>query len=133
MNKAQITGNLVRDAETKQTKTGSTMAIFTVAVNIGYGERQTTEYTQCMLFGKRAESGLINYLKKGQPVAVAGSFEVERYTKKDGTQGASLTVVVDDVDLMGKRDELAAPAVAPTTAPAAPELGNAAFDDDIPF
>jgi len=133
MNKAQITGNLVRDVEIKQTKTGSTMAIFTVAVNIGYGERQTTEYTQCMLFGKRAESGLINYLKKGQSVAVAGSFEVERYTKKDGTQGASLTVVVDDVDLMGKRDELAAPAVAPTTAPVAPELGNAAFDDDIPF
>jgi hypothetical protein len=31
---------------------------------------------------------------------------------------------------MGKRDESAAPAVAPTAAPA---MGNAAFDDDIPF
>lgn len=125
MNKMQITGNLVRDVETKQTKSGSTMAIFTVAVNIGYGERQTTEYTRCMLIGKRAESGLINYLKKGQPVAVAGSFEVERYTKKDGTQGASLTVMIDDVDLMGKRD-----AAAEVPAPAAPvdELA-----DDIPF
>jgi single-strand DNA-binding protein len=131
MNKAQITGNLVRDVETKQTKTGKTFAVWTVAVNIGFGENQTTAYTRCMLFGKRAESGLINYLKKGQPVAVAGSFEVEGYKKKDGTPGASLTIFVDDVDLLGKRDESAAAAPASTPQPA---QSMADLDsDDIPF
>ena len=47
---------------------------------------------------------LKNYLKKGQEVAVSGELNLNKYTKNDGQQGASLECNVNSVDMIGGRN-----------------------------
>ena len=49
-------GRIVRDAELKTTKSGTTICSFTVACDAGYGDRKRVEWIKVALFGKRAES-----------------------------------------------------------------------------
>ena len=58
MLKVFLTGRLGKDAEVRQTQ-NSTVAGFSVAVDVGYGDRKQTFWFDCSIWGKRAESGLI--------------------------------------------------------------------------
>ena len=104
MNNFSFTGRLAQDAEVQSTATGLSILKFSVANNTGYGEKQKTNFINCALFGKRAEGQLKNYLKKGQEVAVSGELNLNKYTKNDGQQGASLECNVNSVDMIGGRN-----------------------------
>ena len=132
MNVFCFTGNLGSDAEVKQVS-GSSVANFSVAVKSGYGKYENTIWINCALWGKRAEGGLIQYLKKGQNVAVHGELSVREYDKKDGSKGYSLEVNVSDVTLTGGRSENASSRNASSAPSANTGGGDNAFDDDIPF
>lgn len=69
---------------------------FSVAVDVGYGERKQTLWWDCALFGKRAEGKLPEYLTKGQMVAVSG--EPGRREHEGKTY---LTLNVRDLTLCG--------------------------------
>ena len=58
-----------------------------------------------MLWGKRAEGSLVDYLRKGQAVFVSGELSTNEYTKQDGTKGFQLEVNADILDLVGKKSE----------------------------
>jgi len=73
---------------------------FSVAVKIGFGERATTEWRDCALWGERAQK-LSRYLVKGQQVVIAGEPSLRVYPKRDGTQGTVMQIRVDDVTLVG--------------------------------
>ena len=105
MNKFIFSGNLGRDAEVSATQTGTTLCKFSVAVKSGWGERQQTMWINCVIFGKRAEGGLPQYLTKGRKVFVTGELSHREYQKKDGTFGSSLEVNVEDVELAGGQDD----------------------------
>jgi len=104
MNNFSFTGRLTQDAEMQSTATGLSILKFSVANNTGYGDKQKTNFINCALFGKRAEGQLKNYLKKGQEVAVSGEINLNKYTKNDGQQGASLECNVNSVDMIGGRN-----------------------------
>lgn len=77
---------------------------------------------------------------KGQLVGVSGELSTDEYAKKDGGTGFSLDVRVNDVTLLGKRDDTdAAPARQQAPRPQsqqAPQQGGGGFgdfDDEIPF
>ncbi|MFA5920277.1 MAG: single-stranded DNA-binding protein [Methylococcaceae bacterium] len=57
-------GTVGRDAEVRCAPSGLAVLSFTVANNIGFGDKQQTLWIQVTLFGKRAEGQLQNYLKK---------------------------------------------------------------------
>lgn len=76
------------------------------------------------MFGKRAEGKLIDYLVKGQLVAVSGELVLEKW---DG--GAKIKVYPSSVNLIGEKK--ASPAPPQQTQQPAPEQDN--VDDDIPF
>jgi len=103
MNKFIFTGNLGRDAEVKATAGGTTVCTFSVAVSSGYGDRKESHWINCALFGKRAESRLVEYLVSGQKVLISGELKTREYQKRDGTNGFSVEVSVDDIDLIGER------------------------------
>jgi single-strand DNA-binding protein len=105
MNSFSFTGRLTRDSEFRSTPSGLSVLKFSVANNTGFGDRQKTNYINCVLFGKRAEGRLKEFLKKGQEVAVSGELNLEQYTKKDGTSGASLECNVNSVDLIGGKQD----------------------------
>ena len=108
-----IAGNLTKDAELRDAGSSKVLG-FSVAVNSGWGDKKTTIFFDCSLWGKRGES-LADMMRTGTKVAVSGDFSVEEYNGKQ-----QLKIRADDVTLMGGGNK---PAAAPT-----PPL-----DSEIPF
>lgn len=102
-------GNLGRDCEIRRTQSGASVATFSIPVESGWGENKHTSWLRCTLFGKRAEGGLIQYLVKGQQVAVSGELKVNQYTNKEGAEKTSVDLIVDDVALLGVKPQQSAP------------------------
>lgn len=100
-----FTGTIGRDAEGRVTPSGQSVVNFTVANNVGFGDRQQTLWIRVALWGKRAEGQLKNYLKKGQQVFVSGELSQREYQANDGLTKISLELNANIVDLVGKRND----------------------------
>ena len=141
MNILAFTGNVGQDGVLKFTANGDLILNFSVALSAGYGDKKTTTWMNCSLFGKRAES-VAPFILKGQSVAVNGEFQARPYTTKEGAEKMSLEVRVADVTLMGGKPEgqerqaapqRAAPAAKPAQDQSSGARAFADFDSDIPF
>ena len=143
MNNWNFTGHCAADAETRYSKSGDAIVSFSVAVKSGFGDKATTTWARCSMFGNRG-TAVSEFLTKGQLVGVCGEITLREYDKKDGSKGASLEVRVDDLTLLGKRDtdtQYSAPAAPPCqAAPARPQQSGSSQggfgdfgDDDVPF
>ena len=130
-----FTGTLGRDAEVRVTPSGQSVLNFTVANNIGFGDRQQTLWVRVALWGKRAEGSLQNYLKKGQQVFVSGELTQREYQANDGTTKASLELNANIVDLVGKRNESGQAPAQNQSPPTQPTNNPSSLDDfdDVPF
>lgn len=104
MNVWNFTGNLGKEAIVRYTQDGKPIASFSVGVRSGFGDKATTTWANCSLFGKQAES-LSPYLTKGQQVAVSGEVNLRDYETQSGA-GKSLDVRVTNIDLIGGKREL---------------------------
>lgn len=137
MNSWNFTGNLGGDCETRHLPNGDPIVSFTVAVKAGYGDKATTTWARCSMFGKRGES-VAPYLLKGQLVGISGELSAREWTNKEGLKQTSIEVRVSDLTLLGKRDgQSAAAPQRQQPRPAAPAAGPAAnladMDNDIPW
>lgn len=86
MNTVQLIGNLARDPQLRTTKTGSTVAAFTVAVKHSYttpqGEqKELTDWINVVAWGSLAEA-VGNELQKGDRVFVEGRLSKRSYEDK---------------------------------------------------
>ena len=128
MNVFTFSGNLGSDAEQRFTQGGTAVLQFSVAVTSGYGERKTTTWVRCSLFGKRGES-LAAYMNKGQQVVVSGEATLREWQGQDQSTNKSLEVNVNEVTLVGpgnKKSEGASAAPQATSEP----VGDY---EDLPF
>lgn len=142
MNNWNFTGYLGKDAESRYTPSGDAVVQFSVAVTSGYGDKQTTTWARCALWGKRGEA-VAQYLVKGQLVGISGEVTLREFTDKEGQKRSSLEVRVNDLSLLGKRDgeqsaprSESAPAQNQQRSAPAQNGGGGSFDDfedDIPF
>ena len=98
MNVFTASGNIGRDAEVRSAG-GTSVAGFSLAVKSGYGDKAQTVWVDCSLWGKQAESGLVQYLKKGQFVVVTGELGTREHEGK-----TYITLRVNNVTLGGKQD-----------------------------
>ena len=98
MNVFTASGNIGRDAEVRNAG-GTSVAGFSLAVKSGYGDKAQTVWVDCSLWGKQAESGLVQYLKKGQFVVVTGELGTREHEGK-----TYVTLRVNNVTLGGKQD-----------------------------
>lgn len=103
MNVWTFTGRLGADGELRTTQSGERVLGFRVANDVGFGDRRTTQWVECSLWGRRAEA-LAPHLTKGKQVVVSGELTLREFDKRDGTRGAGLSVRVNDLDLVGGRD-----------------------------
>lgn len=87
-------GNIGRDPEMKDAGS-SQLCSFSLAVRTGKDE---TTWINCQVWGKRAETAM-QYLRKGSKITVAGRGRLRTYDKKDGTQGQSFEMDVQDFTL----------------------------------
>lgn len=126
INRVNITGNLTRDPELRATQGGSQVLGFGVAVNDRRKNPQSGEwedypnFVDCILFGKRAEP-LSRILAKGTHVAVDGRLRYSSWEAKDGSRRSKLEVIVDELDIMQRRESQ------PQEAPSKDQF------DDCPF
>lgn len=102
-------GRIGRNAELRQTGNGTAVAGFPVAVDVGYGNNKQTLWLDASIWGKRAESGLIQYLVKGQQVWVAGEIGTREFQKRDGAPGFAVTLKVQEISLAGSPQGQQAP------------------------
>ena len=107
MIKMQIIGNLGKDCVVN-TVNGKNVINFTVAHTEKFTDRQGTNqerttWVDCAYWTDK--TAVAPYLQKGQQVYVEGRPEVKSYTKNDGTAGASLSLRVLEVQLLGSKGD----------------------------
>lgn len=99
MNKVIIDGNLVKDMEVMFSKNGKCIGKFTVANNIGYGDKKITKYIPCTLFGDRVEK-MQKYLLKGCKVLIEGSLDINNVKDDKGDWKNYTSVIVENVEIL---------------------------------
>lgn len=107
MIKMQVIGNLGKDC-TVNTVNGKNVINFTVAHTEKYKDSQganqeKTTWVDCAYWTDR--TAVAPYLTKGTQVFVEGTPEVRSFTRNDGTAGASLSMRVREVQLLGRKGE----------------------------
>jgi single-strand DNA-binding protein len=107
MIKLQVIGNLGKDCIVN-TVNGKNVINFTVAHTEKFRDSQgnnqeRTTWVDCAYWTDR--TGISPYLTKGKQVFVEGTPEVRTFTRNDGTAGASLSLRVREVQLLGGRGE----------------------------
>ncbi|MDY0074067.1 MAG: single-stranded DNA-binding protein [Thauera sp.] len=143
MNSWSFIGRLGRDAELRHTQSGEQVLTFSVAVDVGYGDRKTTLWPRCSMWGKRGQA-VANYLNKGTQVGVVGELSTNEHNGK-----TYLEVRVNDLTLVGGKgdsqqgqgqtnsqtnsqpQQAQQPRQAQQNQPAPNNFDS--FDDDVPF
>ena len=74
-----------------------------VANDVGFGDRKSTNWFRCAIWGKRAAT-LQPMLLKGKQVFVRGELTMRAFTNKDGVEKLSAEVRVDDLQLLGGKE-----------------------------
>ena len=133
MNVWNFVGNLGKDAETRYLQSGDPVVSFSVGVKSGYGDKATTTWARCSMFGKRGEA-VAPYLMKGQQVAISGEASLREYTDKQGQTRSSLEVRVNDLTLVGgKREDQQQSAPQRQSPRQTQQSSEFDMDDSIPF
>lgn len=132
MNVFCFTGNLGNQAEQRFTSGGDSLVTFNVAVKSGFGDKAVTTWVRCNMWGKRGES-VLPYLNRGQLVGVTGELANREY-EKDGQTRTSLEVRVNDLTLLGGKQERSEPSgVARSMVIKQTDVKSGDLDDDLPF
>ena len=156
VNKVILLGNCGRDPEVRYMQDGKAVANVSIATSSKRKDKNTGEIIEDtqwhrVTFYERLAEIAGEYVKKGRPIYVEGRLKYGVYTDKTtGVEKNTVDIVATELQLLGGRDDAAAPrpqAAAPAAAPAqrpqapaqrpaapAPQRGGFAdMDDEIPF
>ena len=118
-NRVLLLGNLTRDPQLKQLPSQTQVAEFGLAVNRKFrtpqGEdRVDTVFVDCAAFGKLAEV-IMKYCHKGRLLFVEGRLRYDSWEDKQGGKHSKLSVVVENFQFIGARDDANRPTAPPST------------------
>lgn len=106
MNKVTLIGNLTKDPDMRQTQSGTSNCVFSLAVRRKFknsdGEYET-DFVNCVAWKGTADI-CGKYLKKGSRCAVSGSIQTRTY-EKDGVKRTVTEIVVEDIDFLDSGDK----------------------------
>ncbi|MEX6687573.1 single-stranded DNA-binding protein [Danxiaibacter flavus] len=105
MIKLQVIGNLGKDCVVNNVN-GKSVINFSVAHTEKFRDAQgnqkdKTIWVECAYWTDR--TAIAPYLKKGTQVYVEGAPDIRTYSTQDGRQGASLSLRISNVQLLGTR------------------------------
>lgn len=134
LNQCSFIGNVGKDPEMKFLPNGDAVANFSLAVTEKWkkdGEAQErTEWVRCVAFRKLGEI-VGEYVKKGAPLYVQGKMSTRKWTDKDGNDRYSTEIIVDQLQMLGRREQSQAAEQKREQPRAKPNFDD--MDDDIPF
>ena len=141
MIKMQVIGNLGKDCVVN-TVNGKNVINFTVAHTEKYRDssgtnQEKTTWVDCAYWTDK--TAIAPFLQKGKQVFVEGNPEVRSFTRNDGTAGASLSMRVREIQLLGGKGDNLGGGSQPMDnstynrqeAPATAVMDN--MSDDLPF
>jgi single-strand DNA-binding protein len=166
VNKVILVGNCGRDPEVRYLPSGQAVANVSVATTSKRKDRtsgemvEETQWHRVTFFDRLAEI-VGEYVKKGNPIYVEGRLVYRKFTNKDGVEKDATDIIATEMQLLGSRQGMGAPAgggggddeygsgggaprrsAPPSRAPAPaaqrpaaskPASGFDDMDDDIPF
>ena len=142
MIKMQVIGNLGKDCVVN-TVNGKNVINFTVAHTEKYKDSQgnmqeKTTWVDCAYWTDRTT--VAQYLTKGKQIYAEGQPEVRSFQRQDGTAGASLSLRVREVQLLGGRSDAGSgpssyqPAAASSAGASSGSMSSVSEPvDDLPF
>lgn len=141
LNKVMLMGNCTRDPELKYTPKGTAVAQLGLAINRNWttegGEKkEEVTFVDVEFFGRLAEIAG-EWVKKGRPIFIEGRLKLDTWDdKQSGQKRSKMKVVVEQMQLLGGREEAAQPARKPNAVTAHRPAADPALDverDDIPY
>lgn len=120
-------GNLTRDPEIRETKDGTKVANFDIAVNTLSGGEKIAEYFHLVAWRTTAEN-IGKYLVKGSKVVVNATPHNRSYEDKDGSKRTVTEFTVNEIEFLSRPDTSDALEKKPSIKTAAP-----VDTDDLPF
>ena len=125
MNKIILTGNLTKEPELRRTQSGKAVVKAGIAVNQGYGDKQTTDFFNLIAWEKTAEL-IGKYLNKGSKILVEGRLKNNNYEDNKGVKHYGVDVIVESIEFMDSKSS--------AKKKAANDYNDGAIDDDdMPF
>lgn len=126
MNHVVLIGRLTKDPEVRYTQSGTAVGTFTLAVDrrVQKDKPKEADFIPCVVWGNLASDVVNNYCYKGKQIAVEGRIQTRSYEAKDGSKRYVTEVIVNDLQLLGSRNE------------GADRSGNGykpLTDEDVPF
>lgn len=111
VNKITLIGNVGRDPDIQQTKSGTKVAHFSIATNrrvtSGSEEEERTDWHRLTLWNRQAEFAE-DYIRTGDRVYVEGRIEYDSY-ERDGIVIPTAEVIVRDIVLLSSKGGSSAP------------------------
>ena len=139
INKVILIGNLGQDPKVHTTQSNSIVTQLSVATSRRVKQADgnyadETEWHRVTCFGKTAEVAR-DYLTKGRQVYIEGRLRTRKWTDKDGTEKYVTEIICEKLQMLGRKDDGAAPAAAPAPAAqhSAPATAPTYSDDEVPF
>jgi single-strand DNA-binding protein len=135
MNSINLTGNLTKDIEVKQTNSGKTVATFDIAVKRPHSNE--TDFLTCVAWQSQAEY-LSKYAKKGSRISVTGYITTRKWQDKNGTNRTAYEVTCDAVECLSNTPQ-STETYNPYTNPTHPskiemnDIRAVDTDEDLPF
>jgi single-strand DNA-binding protein len=112
LNRVILIGRLTRDPELRTTNTGTNVAEFSIAVDKRIKPKDpsapTADFFRVKAWSQTADY-ISNYGAKGRLVSVDGRLESRKYVDKDGNNREIWEVVADQVSLLDRPRDDAAP------------------------
>lgn len=134
MTTVTILGKLGGDVELKDVN-GTALAKFSVAQNVGFGDKKSTNWFNVSIWGGQAKSNFVDYLKKGQMVQVVGELSTREYNGKTYMEVRSYSCNLAGSPQGGQQQAPQQQGYAQPKPQAQPTAGGGTSDleDDLPF
>ena len=139
-NNISFVGHIGNEPELKQVGQNDLLEL-NVANNVGFGDRRSTNWFRCSIWGKRAVT-LQPHLTKGKQVFVTGQLTLREYTNRDGEKRISPDIRVGEIEFFntdrGGSDHQNAPPHqsandSSSSTPATSSTSTPETEDDMPF
>jgi len=115
LNKVTLIGNMVRDPESRNLKTGAHITRFSLATNYAWQDAKTKAKKESVDFHNVIAWGNLGdivqkYVKKGSKLYVEGRLRNRSYVAKDGSKRSAPEVVAESMIMLGHRTSYSKPA-----------------------
>ena len=123
-------GNIGRDGELKTTPSGTSVLTFSVGSKHGFGDKATTTWFECEVWGKFGEA-IADRVQKGAKISFGGEFWVDQWDGQNGEKRQTAKVRIIEVDIQNKSENSGGGYSDPP--PQEPFGGAIGTGEDVPF